>query len=249
MPERTEKAALTALLLLALALAGCDGGGEARRAYEQGRFEEAHDSYGAALAEAGDGASAELLANGALAAIRAGKPGDAESFAERAAARGGPEVAARALFLRGSAAFQRCGTATLQADTVEAEPFAFDVAIAYGEKARDLWGAAAATRPDWPEARRNVERALLELDEIREKKREAERRRARRANPPPKPKPLPAPSGDEEKTEEEKAAEAMNAELGPEQVLALFEKLREKEREKLELRRSRRAAAGGGKDW
>ncbi len=152
-------------------------------------------------------------------------------------------------FVRGNVAFAHCLMAERQASSPAAEPFAWDVAISYGRRARDFWKHAAMSRDDWPEARRNVERALLKLDALARKKKEAERRR--QSNPKPKPKPTPRrkPLGRDE-TQEPKDQPQLK-ELTPEQVLRLLDKLAEKEKEKVALRRSHRKVrmAEVERDW
>jgi hypothetical protein len=240
-----ERTTALSLLLLALIAPGCGGGRGGWDAYEAGRFEEAH----AAFLEAGDDVTPAALYNRALAALAVGELRDAADVAERAAAEGEADVAARALFLRGNVAFARCELAEKQAATLEAEPFAFDIAIRFGESARNHWRDAAMTREDWPAARRNVERALLKIMTLERKKREAERRREKRSEPKPEPKPLPEPG--KEEVEDEPEADGAIAELTPEEVLRLFERLDRKEREKVELRRQERREkmAAVEKDW
>ena len=242
-PKATLTAVLCALFALsAPVLAGCGDFAAGISAYEEGRFEDAHAAFVRAE-EAADGeAGPELSFNRGLAALRAGNSRDAESAAKRVAAADDPEMAALGAFLRGNAAYVQCELAARQADTPMAEPFAFDVAINYGETARDAWIVAAASRADWPKARRNVERAIRMLDELRAKKDEAERRRRKRTEPSPKPNPIPEPPPESggTTTEEEIAAKAMRVELNPDQVRRLLEKLEEKEREKIALRRSHR---------
>jgi outer membrane biosynthesis protein TonB len=95
---------------------------------------------------------------------------------------------------------------------------------------------------DWPEARRNVERALLKLADLREKKAEAEKRKQKKSDPRPKPKPRPEPRPEERTTESEAdlSKDPQVAALSPEQVARILDKLAEKEREKLALRRAHR---------
>jgi len=165
----------------------------------------------------------------------------AQKFAEEDPVRGG--------FLRGNIAFARCALAARQAALPEAEPFAYDVAINYCKSARDFWQRAAMSRPDWPAARRNVERALLALDELRRRKDEAdqERRRERDPKPRPDPKPKPPPDG---KTDEDPTLTPQLNELSPAEVLRLLETLARKEEEKRALRRARRKRSFGvERDW
>jgi len=133
-------------------------------------------------------------------------------------------------FVRGNAAFARC-------DEVEQ----LDMKIALAEDALAAWRVAAMSR-DWPEARRNVERGLLKLQQLYEK-------RSGKESKPPQPKPpLPQP-GREEGPETE--AKLEKGELADAQVLKLLELVREKERRKLAERRARLGAPQPGveKDW
>jgi hypothetical protein len=231
-----------ALTLLALLLAGCGDTGV--EAYREGRFRDAHRAF----RSAGKDAPAERLFNRALAALRTGDLTDAETAAASAAARGTPEIAALGDFLRGNAAFERCLMAERQASTAAAEPFAFDVAITYARKAGRLWQLAAMSRSDWPEARRNVERALLKTDELKRKKADREEQQRRKTDPKPRPKPPPARRPD---AEPDLAVDPQLNELDPDEVLRLLDKLLEKEKEKRALRRSHREArmAEVERDW
>ncbi|MFG0319490.1 MAG: VWA domain-containing protein, partial [Planctomycetota bacterium JB042] len=138
---RREGAAVAAalpLLVLALVAAGA-AAVDGERALREGRFAEAHDAFAAAVAAAGDEAPAELLWNEALAALAAGRPREAEIAAEVAAVRGGTSFGPRRDFVLGSAAWARAARAEAQASGPEAEPFAFDLAIAQVDAARDAW--------------------------------------------------------------------------------------------------------------
>jgi hypothetical protein len=164
----------------------------------------------------------------ALAALRAGD----EDAAEAAAARVGGGFGA---FVRGNVAFSR---------SEAAEALAPDLAIAQAEDAVASWRFAAASRPDWPAARRNVERGLLRLERLREK-------RTGKPAPPPEPEaPEPVPEPPPPEAPEE-TAELEEGELAPRDVLRLLEVVTEKERQKLALRRELRhaRAAEVEKDW
>ncbi|MCC6671832.1 MAG: hypothetical protein IT458_12290 [Planctomycetes bacterium] len=239
---------MSILLCLTLLLPqGGDAAAAGAQAWREGRYRDALASFTAAVRAAGEDAAAELLHNQALAALRAGAPREAELAAERAAARGGPEFAGLREFVRGNAAFARCLVAAAQAASVEAEPFAFDVAIAHAEAARAAWQRALLQRGEWPEARRNVERAQRKLTELREAKAAADRRRreeARKAGEPePKPlpvqpdpsEPAPEPEGPKEETETE--VQPQLQELRREEVRRLLDTLAAKEQEKRALRR------------
>jgi len=207
--------------------------------------------------------------NRALAALRDNKPRIAAEQAARAAdsARAvDSELGALAVFLQGNAAFAQCLIAAKHAQSAEAEPFAFDIAIGYAESARDHWEHAATTREDWPAARRNVERARLKIEYLRRKKSERtgdrksdsdpqlnlKRQPTPNTNQPPKP-PTTDPSGaaGTKANQDPEAANAVLDELSREQVLRLLERLDEKEKEKRALRRKRRSTASTGaeRDW
>lgn len=134
-------------------------------------------------------------------------------------------------FVRGNAAFAKSEAAEQ-----------LDLRIALAEDALAAWRTAAMTR-DWPEARRNVERGLLRLQQLYEKRSGKERK-------PPEPKPPPVPEpGREDGPETE--AKLEKGELQEQQVLRLLDLVREKERRKLAERRARLGApeAGVERDW
>ncbi len=154
----------------------------------------------------------------------------------------GDPAAGYARFLEGTAAWARC-------DAAESEslrnPAAFDRAIAEARAARDGWAAAAASRADWPAARRNVERALLRERRLVADKANADRAKGKRpgeAPPPPPPeasdRPVEVPpSGPRPLTRAE--------------ILQLLDQLAAMEKEKAALRREHRETKQGGveKDW
>jgi hypothetical protein len=147
---------------------------------------------------------------------------------------------ARASFLRGNIAFAQSLQAEQQATTMGSEPFAWDVAIQYIDRALDHWTRAALSRADWPAARRNVERALLKREDLRRKKKEAEKELERQSEAQPRPQPQPEakPTGGEEKITEEAQIEAQLTPLSDGEVVRLLDRLVEKEKEKRDLRRS-----------
>lgn len=206
--------------------------------------------------DAGESAAPELLYNRALAALSAGALREAEIAAEKAAARGGPEFAALRDFLLGNAAFARCLAAGGQAAAPEAEPFAFDLGLAHAEAARRFWQRAALSREDWPEARRNVERALLELEGLRKKKEEAEKERRARARLPEPPPLQEEPGSRDPLAQGEEAGLAPRFEPQPldrsaDLVERLLERLAQKESEKSALRQAARPERQTGveRDW
>jgi len=229
-------AARVPLLLLVLLAVSC-GDVPGEDAYEEGRYEEAH----AALVETTEAESAppEHLLARALAGLRFGNLPDAGTTLDRLDGEADPALAGFADFLRGNVAFARCEIAESQARTPEAEPFAFDIAISFGESARDAWRRAALSRSDWPEARRNVERALLKIEDLKAQK--SARTDERKKERTPRPKIIPRPPDPTDSNPENIDANPLKKELSPEQVMALLEKLGEKEREKKTLRREKRA--------
>ena len=187
----------------------------------------------AALSGCGDGEAARLH-HEAVVALDAGRWSEAARLADSAAKAGGPEFAGLRAFVHGNVAFARSQEAEADAATLAAE------------NAVASWRVAAASRGDWPQARRNVERGLLHLERLR---REAARK-SPGAPPPGIPPPAPPPPGPGG-VEPAAPAEAAATPLPPEKVLALLEVLRAKEKEKTALRRARRSAAGGEpeRDW
>jgi hypothetical protein len=248
------------VLVAALLLAACDATSEGRAAYRDGRFSDAHAALSRRATDRG--ASPELLYDAALAALRAGDHAAADAALSRVPARS--DVGGLAAFLRGNVAFARCELAMKQAFAVESEPFAFDVAIAHGRTARDAWIAAATLRAQWPEARRNVERALLALDELERRKAEADPKRKKAGRPEVRLRPAPKKPGkppnkppDTQSSTEDKSAgkdgsqDKPEAELTPEEIRRLIERLAEKEKERLRARQARRQekSADVERDW
>lgn len=264
MPDRPDT--LILLLLCALAAVACGEFGDGVDAYDGARYEEALETF-TRLAEAdGQDAAPELLYNQALSALRVGELRRGAAALDHSTDRETEELDGLREFLRGNLAYAECELAEMQAGTAEAEPFAFDVATAHARKALEHWQIAATTRDDWPAARRNAERAVLKLAVLAQKKAAAEQSNSKSASQPevnfkpapggdgkqpPKPGEDAEGGGDEEVDSAETAA-ATETELTAEQVLQLLDTLAEKEREKLALRRERRAARSRAeveKDW
>lgn len=216
------------------------------RHFEAGRFPEAYAAFAAATAEAGDDASEALLYNHALAALRAAEWLEAEIAIEKATVRGGERFESTRDFVSANIAFAQCERAEILAARPEAGPIALDAAIAHADRARRLWQQAAVTRDDWPEARRNVERALRKLDVLRKKKADAIERGKKAGPKKPKPRPnqeeKPRQRPGERARTERRRLQAQLGELSPGQVRRLLEKLRQKENEKDKMRRARRRA-------
>ena len=246
------RALLSAMLPLLL-LPGGNPFSEGVRAYQEGRFQDAYDAFTEAERTAGNNASAELLYNRALSALRlpqtrGGELRAAEVSVEKAVARGGLEFAGLRDFLLGNIEFLRCARAEAAARVQNADPTTLTQAILHAGNAVGAWQMAASSRVDWPEARRNVERALRKLEALEQMKAEAE------ANQPPKRETAPEPPQDEDPMEEveaEPTPQAAPPELSPEQLDRLLDKLAQVEAEKRALREARQRirSANVEKDW
>lgn len=195
-------------------------------------------------------ASPELLYNQALAALNAGDLTAAEIAAEKAAARGGPRFHALRDFLLGNAAFARCREAELETMRPLAPEAVFDTAMDRAVTAARFWRKAAASRPDWPEARRNVERALLKIEELKNRKEAARQEQDQKRKGMPDLAPV-QDEGDVERSHDESKIDAVLDELPGSQVMRLLEKLDEKEKEKRYVRSARQRLEGAKveKDW
>ncbi len=237
------------LVLLLFGVAAVDDIDDGHRAYAEERFADALSTFEQALAAAGDGAAPELHDAVALAALRVGELMRSEQAAAHAARVGGAPFAARHDFIRGNVAWLRAGRAEAFTALPEAGPPAFDRAIDLVRRAGDAWQRAAASRRDWPAARRNAERALEKLAELERRKAEREAEQPPSEDDPDPPD-LPPPAS-EEADPPDAALDPLESELSRERVLALLDKLAAKEQEKRSLRRVRRGAerADVEQDW
>ena len=160
----------------------------------------------------------------ACARLRARDWAGVQAAAQQAVDRGGARYRPLQSFLRGNVAFGQ-SLATNDA------PKAFALA----EDALAHWRVAATSRADWPAARRNVERALLRLHQLRV------RAKPKRKPPPPPPDNKP------------KAAKAKveTQDLAPGAVLQLLKVLARKDQERLRARRDARARSSADveRDW
>jgi hypothetical protein len=226
------------------------------RAYAQRRFPEALAAFTAAEQNLGDAAPVELLINRSLAALGAGDLRVAELCAEKAAARGGEDWFGLRDFLIGCAAYQRAERAEAEAGLLEADPTSFDRALLEAATALRSWRLAAASRNDWPAARRNVERALLKLESLRAAREEARNRQQATKEKTQEQLPEPQPEDPAEEQGGDLDAQDLTAQQDPrtlsrQQLAQLFEQLAAKEREKRALRRAaqQRSASKVEKDW
>jgi tetratricopeptide (TPR) repeat protein len=242
---------LRALLavVLGLVVTACDPTSDGRAHYEAGHFAEAQAAFDEAVTAAGDGASAVLLYDQALAAVRTGRYRAAEEAVRRAReAPGADDLVPLLDFVLGNVAWLRSEVAEAEANRPGGEPTAHEWAVASTVDALAAWRRAAASRDDWPEARRNVERALLRLDRLREQKAGGSRRVdvpvPRTDTPPVAPEPPPPEQGPDTPSTETR-------ELSAAEVAGLLDLLQKKEQEKLAGRRAERESHGGGveRDW
>jgi hypothetical protein len=219
-----RRAGLPLLLVFAAGLAAC---GDASLA--------ARDSYAAAL---------ESLA--------AGRPAEALRAADRVAASEDADLAAFGDFLAGNASFALSEEAERESSRPGADPTLADRSLAHAEDALSRWRRAILARGDWPEARRNAERALLRLERLRERAQESRTRRIGIPRPGESPEAPTPPEPTTPRVEEPAADGAPSVEtreIAAEQVARILEVLRKKEQEKRELRRRRATDAGSTEDW
>lgn len=171
---------------------------------------------------------------------------------------------AHAAFLRGNAAW---------ADSLELEAAAADAAgaarrdllraaLRRAEDALAAWQWAAATRMDWPQARRNVERGLLRMRALRGHGTEGGKPNPKHARDPSaepgrddgkKPKKDDPPKQPDlpEDPPTDPTAKIDGRALPAERVIQVLETLRLRERQKIDLRKARRTVRPplGGRDW
>lgn len=218
-------------------------------AFRAGRHDAARSEFAAAAAAFGERCPPHVAVDWALAALRTGRPKEAEDAARLLLGADDTSVRADGEFLLASAAFQHGERAVAAAQLQDPEPMAWPAAERAFDLAHRGFGRAATLRPDWPEAHRNAERAWRQLGEVRRLRAEAERkgapdRREKRPPPPPPPKPADRPP-------EEAAPGLATAALSPAEVGRLLQRVQQKEREKQAVRRlaQRAAAAPGERDW
>jgi hypothetical protein len=191
--------------------------------------------------------SPETLFNHALAAMTDDSMRAAEIAAEKAAARGGSDFTALRDFLLGNAAFRRCERAAPQSDTRQADPTTYDDAIANVERALGFWQRSAASRADWPEARRNVERGLRMRKALRSRREQAEKERRKTLKQPERNK----EQGEEEEQTRNALAQRDPRALSRTQLEQLLAWLDAKEQQKRALRSARQRGRSRDveRDW
>jgi hypothetical protein len=248
---RPAAVAAGASLIVLLLVPACDGAADGADLWRAGRRDEAYALWRRAAERAGARASPALSADLALGAADAGEDDAALRHAAEALAAGGAAYEGVDAFVRGWVAFRRSVAAEAAATPDDAGDEAYQRAVRDAEDALGAWRTAAASRADWPEARRNVERALLRLERLREKR--VRRQPRPREVPGEEPRERPPPSGEE--TVEDPSARPDGSvaaeELPADRVLGVLDLLRKKEAERLRVRREERVRSGAGveRDW
>ena len=256
---RTRKALAAGFVAIA-ALLSSDGWLRGERAFAKADYAAAAVAFAEAIEQEGDRAPIEWRYDHALASFAAGSLDVASDSATRVAQQAEGALRQQALHLLGSIEWKRSEAIAAMAMQVEAEPFLFDQAIERVARARSNWVDAAIGEDAAEESVRNAERALQRLEQLREQKAEKDRQRKAAGA---KQKPMAVPDGkdsgeekqggakDGEKDMQDNPLAPLQQELSREQVDRMFEKLEQRDREKLQLRRSLRAqrSTSAERDW
>ena len=256
---RTRKALAAGFVAIA-ALLSSDGWLRGERAFAKADYAAAAAAFAEAIEQEGDRAPIEWRYDHALASFAAGSLDVASDSATRVAQQAEGALRQQALHLLGSIEWKRSEAIAAMAMQVEAEPFLFDQAIERVARARSNWVDAAIGEDAAEESVRNAERALQRLEQLREQKAEKDRQRKAAGA---KQKPMAVPDGkdsgeekqggakDGEKDMQDNPLAPLQQELSREQVDRMFEKLEQRDREKLQLRRSLRAqrSTSAERDW
>lgn len=149
---------------------------------------------------------------------------------------------AHATFLKGNAAYE--ASVGYERDAEAGDGEAFKAAVMRAEDALAYWQRAAATRADWPQARRNVERALLRVKQLREQKRDSGKKRK-----DPKKKDEPDKKDDEALKAPPRRVATKALPEG--RVLGILDLLEKREQARRALRKKRRAEQSAlvERDW
>ena len=183
-------------------------------------------------------------AHKAVAALAAGDADTARAEAEAAESAGGEAFTGFRYFVRGNAAW--AASREWEQAARAGDPEAMKVAQAQAEDALAYWQMAAASRRDWPAARRNVERGLRRLQALRESRTER--------TPPPENERTPDPEDttpEDEETPEASEALVERGDLPADRVGSLLEVLLRRDARKRALRREQRRSRGTSveRDW
>lgn len=244
------RARLASLLLLSGFSAA-----QAWQAYQAGDYALAQKLWSIEEASAPDSAPAELCFNRALAAYRAQDYVDAKAASERAAQRGALDFDVRRDFLSGLIGMRRSETLAQQAAAPEAEPFAWEVALAEARRASRAFEQAAERPLERARALRNYERSLRWLQELERRRAEAEAEREKSPQIANQPKEQSVEPNGQEGTKEDTAevaqteAQMASADgLSVEQLLELLQ-VKEGERQRSRLNARTRVRPQVERDW
>lgn len=215
--------------------------------YRRGRHDAALFGFDELLRELGPAAPPPLRLDAALCELRLLRSRDAE---QRVAMLVDDERwAADATFVLALASCQHAERAVVAARLPDAEPMAWAMATRAIERAEFLFAEVVATRPEWREAVRNLERTQRRRAEIEVASAAAVPPEARQEDAPESP-PEP-PAADPEQPPEVVVPEVAAAELTAQELAQLQRRVQERQQRKLRGRQlQRRETAGrGGKDW
>lgn len=165
------------LLVLGALVGGCSGESDVRETFSRGlaAYDRGDPSSALQLFDEAERLASEvepeLIANQALAALAAGNLPRAEQEARRAAsvAAQGPmalEFSSLRDFLLGTTALERALRTRTLALVPDADPGIVRRGISEADTARKSFELAVTARRNWPVAARNLERALLILEEL-----------------------------------------------------------------------------------
>ncbi len=212
-------------------------------AYRAGEHAAAFAAFQEQAARAGDDVPSEVRWNLALAALRVHRSLDAETAVAPWLRASDPADRSAAEFVGAMASFQRAERAAAAARLPDAEPLAWAMAMQAMERSVASFVQAAATRGGWPEAERNATRARARLAELQRERDAAAQRDPRTEQAPQPPPPPPAPAAPPEDAPVELAA----APLSAAELARLRQRVAQRDREKLAIRReSQRAAVRAG---
>lgn len=217
--------------------------------YEAGRYAAAYERFAAQLAAAAEPVPAALRWNTALAALRVLRSGAAETAIAPWRDATDPVLRAEAEYVLGLAQCQRADQAAAAAALPDAEPLAWQLALAAQDRGIAAFERAVQWRGDWPAAVRNAERAQRrrrELEQQRDRSQPDAASKEAVPEPPPPSPPVPA-----DPQPEEVRPEAVTAELSAAEVATLLQQLARKDQRKHQLRQQqqRRTAVAGERDW
>ena len=246
---------MLAALSLATSLGAQEAGEPAERAafgsalarYRAGDYEQAWKAFSELVERGGEAAAPQARLNGALAALRLLRSGDAEALVAPLTGRDGWR--ADAAFVLGMAARQHGERAVVAAELPDAEPMAWVMATKAMQRSELQLREAVRLRPDWPAAVRNLERAIRRRAEVEAARDAAAPKESKKEDAPEPEPPIEPPAS--EQPPEVVIPEVATAELSARELEQLQERVRQQQRQKVRGRqqRSRARAGAGRRDW